>query len=205
MHNSNKILNYIISNKKFLIKFFITITITGILFLSFFKIIPKYFIIGIDEQQVKCYPATFYLITKSFNPQKQFACFYPINNQLMPYYNDHQLIFKEIMGRPGDFLKVINDEYFINNNFVGKAKNKDRHGNILTHFKFNGLIPNDLYFVMTSEDHAFDSRYYGFIKKDQFLGNAYPIKNKFLIIISLFFILSILIYYNIKKNGIFKI
>jgi len=171
----SSVLIYLKNNKKFLIKLLIAILLTGGISLLTFNVLPNYLVIGVDEQEIKCFDATFYLIVKKFNSKKKYGCFYPINGQMQPYFNDNQLIFKEIIGRPGDILNVKERKFFINNTFVGEAKKNDRHGKTLKYFVFNGQITDKNYFVISSSEQAFDSRYIGFIKEDQFIGNAYPI------------------------------
>jgi conjugal transfer pilin signal peptidase TrbI len=88
----------------------------------------------------------------------------------------HNLLTKEVGCAPGDILTVDEDRRFMcNGEPLGQALKTDSRGDILPLFSFNGVIPPDNYFTIGSNPRSFDSKYIGFIKKDEIVYRAYPI------------------------------
>ena len=52
---------------------------------------------------------------------------------------------------------------------------KDSKGNDLPIFKYQGLIPEQQYFMIGTNPRSYDSKYYGFINYGVFIAKAYPI------------------------------
>ena len=65
-----------------------------------------------------------------------------------------------------------NYEYFCNGEFIGKALLKDGEGKSLKPYVFNGVIPNNKYFVSGTHPKSWDSRYFGFIDKNRIIATA---------------------------------
>ena len=83
---------------------------------------------------------------------------------------------KEVGCAPGDMLRVdANSWFFCNGKPLGQALKTDSHEDTLPLFVFNGVIPPDNYFTIGSNPRSFDSKYFGFIKKNEILYKAYPI------------------------------
>ena len=90
--------------------------------------------------------------------------------------SDHDMLTKKVGCMPGDVLKVDKDAWFsCNGKPLGQALKTDSNGEILPLFVFNGVIPEDRYFMVGSNPRSFDSKYFGFIKKNEILYKAYPI------------------------------
>jgi conjugal transfer pilin signal peptidase TrbI len=88
----------------------------------------------------------------------------------------HRWFTKQVGCRPGDFLTVDDDRRFsCNGKPLGQALMTDSRGEALPLFVFNGVTPPDNYFVIGSNPRSFDSKYFGFIKKNGILFKAYPI------------------------------
>lgn len=88
----------------------------------------------------------------------------------------HNMLTKEVGCAPGDLLAVDADRRFsCNGKPLGQALITDSHGNTLPLFSFNGVIPLENYFMIGSNLRSFDSKYFGFIKKNEILYKAYPI------------------------------
>ena len=86
------------------------------------------------------------------------------------------LLTKEVSCAPGATLAVDVDRRFsCNGKPLGQALKTDSQGNTLPQFVFNGIIPQDSYFMTGSDVRSFDSKYFGFIKKNEILYKAYPI------------------------------
>ena len=93
------------------------------------------------------------------------------------YYPDKQFL-KIVAGKSGDYLKIQGRTYLINNYQV-TAKERGLTGNDLKQFlpvkNMNNIIPDNNYFVIGSSKHSYDSRYFGFITKEQIIGKAWRI------------------------------
>ena len=86
------------------------------------------------------------------------------------------LLTKEVGCAPGATLAVdVNRRFSCNGKPLGQALKTDSQGNTLPQFVFNGVIPQDSYFMSGSDARSFDSKYFGFIKKNEILYKAYPI------------------------------
>jgi len=75
----------------------------------------------------------------------------------------------------GHRLTVSNGEYFCDENYLGRALDKDSKGKPLSQFIFNGPVPPGSLFMVGNHPRSYDSRYYGFINADSVLKKAYPI------------------------------
>jgi len=82
---------------------------------------------------------------------------------------------KRIIGIPGDHLRIVNAQVFINGRQLKEAYLNEAWTSFNTWN--NGeeqVVPPDSYFVMgDNRNHSTDSRYLGYQKKDQFLGKAW--------------------------------
>jgi type IV secretory pathway protease TraF len=72
-------------------------------------------------------------------------------------------VTKRITCWTGDALKVIDRDYYCNEQFVGHAKERALNGKPLTQFVFNGVVPEGEAFVTGEKRDSFDSRYWGFL------------------------------------------
>lgn len=89
-----------------------------------------------------------------------------------PYYKKDSKFGKIVMCEAGDTLKTDGLDYYCNGQFLGTARTTDSKGNVVSNFKFDGIIPSDNYFVMGTHDRSFDSRYWGFVEKSRIRGIA---------------------------------
>ena len=85
------------------------------------------------------------------------------------------LLVKQIACVPGDRLEVRGNRFYCNGRYLCRAKDKALDGEGLTHFIYNGIVPNNNFFAYGKDNNSFDSRYFGFVKKNEILGIAYPI------------------------------
>ena len=88
----------------------------------------------------------------------------------------HDILTKQVGCAPGNVLKVDEDRSFTcNGQPLGQALQTDTNGDVLPLFVFNGVIPQDNYFMVGSNARSYDSRYFGFIRKDEIAYKAYPL------------------------------
>ena len=88
-------------------------------------------------------------------------------------YEEGEQFVKIAACFPKDNLTVNeNYEYFCNGKNIGKAPLQDGKGIELQHFIFNGIIPENEYFVIGTHPKSWDSKYWGFVSKNQITGTA---------------------------------
>ncbi len=86
------------------------------------------------------------------------------------------LLTKQVGCSPGELLIVGPERIFnCNGTYIGQALKKDSRGETLPVFTFHGIVPKDSYFMIGSNPRSFDSKYFGFIKKDEIVYKAYPL------------------------------
>jgi conjugal transfer pilin signal peptidase TrbI len=83
---------------------------------------------------------------------------------------------KRVIGVPGDKVERINDEFWIDNQLIGRAKPVSRAGVPLVPAD-GGVIKPGEYFVATESVDSLDSRYAvtGNIKEAEIIGKAYEV------------------------------
>ncbi len=88
----------------------------------------------------------------------------------------HDMLTKQVGCLPGDILTVDAGRSFsCNGKTLGQALETDSHGDLLPLFVFSGVIPPEAYFMIGSNPRSFDSKYFGFVKKNEILYKAYPL------------------------------
>ena len=91
------------------------------------------------------------------------------------YLPDGKIVIKEVIGFPGDKLKITDDFVYLNGELIGNVLHTDRHGHPVEHFHFDGTIPEGKVFVMAPHPRSFDSRYWGFVDKSWGLHKCWKI------------------------------
>jgi len=85
---------------------------------------------------------------------------------------------KKIAGVPGDRIVLNGREVSICPQsglpceVVAKRMETDRYGDAWPPLDIGGVIPEDKFFVVGTHPASFDSRYYGYVDRSQFLGKA---------------------------------
>jgi len=82
---------------------------------------------------------------------------------------------KRISCAGGEELSVSGDRYYCGGKEVAVAKTHSLAGEKLPRFFHNGKIPEDGIFVTGQHRDSFDSRYFGFVKKEEVKALAYPL------------------------------
>lgn len=82
---------------------------------------------------------------------------------------------KQVACAEGDTLTVKEGSYYCNDTYLGRAKDDSLKGERLPHFEFEGVIPKESLFVFGTHVDSFDSRYFGFVRKEDVIAIAHPI------------------------------
>lgn len=135
--------------------------------------------IGIDEQKVRClYPYKIFIIDKHSK--------LPIRNEIYafkamgmePYHKVGTVAVKQVVGVPGDIVKVTPSITTINGIPVGPGSSElaDKLKKPAEFFSTEYALDEEEYFVMGWHPKSFDSRYWGSVYQDQLIGTAIPLK-----------------------------
>lgn len=85
-------------------------------------------------------------------------------------------VIKKVGCAGGDTLSVKwKRYYYCNNLYMGYAKEKSKKGEPVNAFPFNGKVPDNMFFVIGDSFDSYDSKYFGFIKKEDVIKIAHPI------------------------------
>ncbi len=84
-------------------------------------------------------------------------------------------LIKKVGCLPGDLLQTNGRGVFCNGKPLGVPLNQDSEGNLLLSFHFNGIVPDDSYYMIGSHPRSFDSRYFGFVHEQEIFHKALPL------------------------------
>ncbi len=82
---------------------------------------------------------------------------------------------KKIACAGGEDLSTRGDTCYCDGREVAVAKTRSLTGEKLPRFFYSGKIPEDRIFVVGQHRDSYDSRYFGFIKKEDVKALAYPL------------------------------
>lgn len=119
-------------------------------------------------------PQKFWLIVYKKTPRKgDYILFKPLLDAEVP---QGTLVIKQVIGLPGDTIIRVEQDFFINNDWIATAKKRSLKGLPLSPGPTGVLAPGQ-YFVLSHHPDSFDSRYQkmGWIKTNQIIGVAYPL------------------------------
>jgi conjugal transfer pilin signal peptidase TrbI len=85
-------------------------------------------------------------------------------------------VIKQVLGIPYDMVLRMNQDFFINGQYVVTAKKHSLQGEPLKPGP-SGVLPDKQYYVASHHKDSFDSRYekMGWINASQIIGVAYPL------------------------------
>ncbi|NKE70170.1 S26 family signal peptidase [Candidatus Manganitrophus noduliformans] len=86
-----------------------------------------------------------------------------------------QKTLKQVACAAGDMLTVKERSYYCNDTYLGQAKDYSLKGERLPHLEFEGVIPKGSLFVFGTHVDSLDSRYFGFVRKEDVIAIAYPV------------------------------
>lgn len=93
-----------------------------------------------------------------------------------PYYPAGMQFIKQVAGVPGDVVTTKGRDFYINGQYVGRAKERSKKGDTVE-MNAEGVIPAGKYFVVTPHPDSLDSKYrlIGLIDQSRFVGRATPV------------------------------
>jgi len=114
----------------------------------------------------------FFTVTPSNLKKGDYIVFSLTGDRFAP---DNEKLLKRITCVAGDTLRVKRRDYYCNDAYLGRAKERTLTGERLENFVYNSLIRKNSFFVMGEHKDSYDSRYYGLVSKDSVLAKAYPL------------------------------
>jgi signal peptidase I len=118
-------------------------------------------------------PMGFYLVVRTNDIHKGDLILFKFNKQ-SEFVKQGTFLLKEVVCVPGDTLIVKGRNFFCNGKLIAEALSYSCKKHIpVEPFSFNGVIPQGEYFVLGKTKCSYDSRYWGFVKKEDILGKAF--------------------------------
>lgn len=92
------------------------------------------------------------------------------------YYPAGTVFVKVVKGLPGDRLETREDHtVWLNGERLDSIRATDSTGRRVEPFRFEGVIPENAYFLYSAAPNSYDSRYYGLVAKSQIIGRVMPL------------------------------
>lgn len=131
--------------------------------------------IGVDMVKGdSCLPFTFYLYQPGNFSVEKGAYFAFKARRMQPYYDDDLIIIKEIVGVPGDKVRV-DSKVYVNDVYRGDLPHIKKLKKTVSDFARNEIVPPEKFWVMGTHPRSFDSRYWGYVDHAQIIGKAYAL------------------------------
>lgn len=134
--------------------------------------------VGLDLQQWKCLPWTVYVVNKSPAMELERGHYYQVATRgLAPFFEDGTRFAKELVGLPGDHVRVVRGHVEVNGVRRGWLNPRivAKLGKTYADFDRDGVLGPGEYWMMGTEWSSFDSRYWGPAARDQIRGEAHPV------------------------------
>lgn len=157
--------------------FLLKAAIIALVVTVFFAWVQGRFLIGIDNQLVRCLPDHKYFLVNLTKPA-------PIRDEIMAYnskgldpiFEDGTMMAKMVRGMPGDQLDINEEGVFINGELVAEGfPIIERTGLTLSDLYRSETIPDGKYLMLAPAPESYDGRYWGYISEDQFVGLVTPL------------------------------
>lgn len=138
--------------------------------------VTKRYRLGIDTADVKCLPWTYYAISLGTpNPEVGELVAFKVLG-LEPHYVDGMIFTKIVKGVPGDQVTARGDGLEVNGELYPFSKRTLTKLDLPAEaFNRSYQLADGEYFLAATEPDAFDSRYYGPVSAEQFIGSSRPI------------------------------
>ncbi len=98
------------------------------------------------------------------------------DKKLIPQCSPTCRVIKKVGCTEGQNLTVTHDgKYYCDARFLGVSKTESKTGVSVQPFKYNGIVPKDSIFSIGTSGDSYDSKYYGFVKKEIIKGVGIPV------------------------------
>ncbi len=98
------------------------------------------------------------------------------DKKLLPHCAPNCRVIKKVGCTEGQYLKVTEQgQYFCGATFLGASKTQSKTGVNVQPFTYNGIVPKNSFFSIGASKDSYDSRYYGFVKKEKVNGIGIPV------------------------------
>lgn len=149
--------------------------IVGLVWIGIFPLIYEALPVRIDLTMDKSLPYWVWLTHEPFNEVKDdYAMFHPPVKNI--YTQNVNYLVKKVGCHEGQILASTSTrDFYCDGEYIGTAQQKDKNGKPVNFFQFNGKIPKDHFFMLGTHKRSYDSRYFGFVKKDLIERGAIPL------------------------------
>ncbi len=72
----------------------------------------------------------------------------------------------------GEYLQNRGRDYYCDGEYLGTAKEFSKTGRALQAFEYDGIIPKDRYFAIGETKDSFDSKFWGFVRREWIIGKV---------------------------------
>lgn len=131
---------------------------------------------GLQGEHCLAYTA-FLVDLKVTTPKRgQYVAF--ISAQMEPFYRNGTMVVKQVTAVPGDQVSVDATGVSINGRHWGALLHLQpgeklwQLGRRVSEVERNEIVPAERWWVMGTHPRSYDSRYWGFIERDQVVGRA---------------------------------
>ncbi len=159
-------------------KLFLQMALVAVIGIGFMEWFKANYVLGVDEQIVKCIPGVDYVIGDLDDREiERDGVFIVESRGIEPLFEDGTLLVKFLRGLPGDTVKVSEAGVFINGNKVADAglPNAQKLGQEPEAFYGEKVLGPDEYWILGTTPQSFDSRYWGSVSYEQIKARAYPL------------------------------
>ena len=130
--------------------------------------------IRIDYTFDVCLPWSYWITYSEFDDTKhQYFLFVPKKDK---YTKKANYLLKQVGCKQKQLLETRGLDYYCDGKYISTAKKYDLAGEPLKQFVYNGIIPNNEYFTIATHPYAYDSKYFGFVNRNQIERGARPLE-----------------------------
>jgi conjugal transfer pilin signal peptidase TrbI len=151
------------------------VPLTAVLSIGAYYLADRYSV-GVDPQKNTCLPWRVFIVDKHDKSVNRGEIFAFRSTSMDPFFKDGTQVIKVVEGVPGDRVTVTKSKVTVNGNQVGEGlllSKKIRKQE--SRFVRDEFVPDNSFWFMGRTKDSFDSRYWGYVPKDQIVGKAYPL------------------------------
>lgn len=132
--------------------------------------------LGLPSQAQSCLPYRVFLVSRRDRAvgRGDYVGFLA-DGRVQPFFAPGQLMVKQVVGVEGDRVTVSGGEVLVNGVPRGTLVLAATLGQPPARFGRDERVPPGAYWVMGTAPNSFDSRYWGYLGREQVVGRAYPL------------------------------